>query len=63
VSLECIWCQEWKPGIEKINGPITLQQIRNPAYKPSFVPFKFCPWCGHELHEIASSPVNQSGDA
>jgi hypothetical protein len=63
VSLECHFCLYWQSNIEAINGPIVLQMIRNPAYKPTFRPFKFCPWCGHELHEVANSNAASSAKA
>ena len=46
-------CEEWQPGIKKIDAPIALAQARNPSltYTPEFqfVPFKFCPWCGRKV--------------
>lgn len=43
-------CEQWGPGIAKLNGPIVLAQARNPALTSTpeftFTPFKFCPWCG-----------------
>jgi len=49
--------------MEAINGPIVLQQIRMPSYRPTFKPFKFCPWCGHELHAVEPKPQAVSGNA
>lgn len=42
-------CDKWKNNIEKLNGPMVLQQIRNPQYKPNIEIFEFCPWCGKKL--------------
>jgi hypothetical protein len=44
-------CDEWEPGIEKINGPLLLAQARNPHLTQTeafhFIPFRYCPWCGN----------------
>lgn len=44
-------CFEWSPGMEAINWPIAIQQIRGGfVFEPGhFIPMKFCPWCGHKL--------------
>ena len=45
-------CPDWKPQIEKVNAPIQLQSVRSGfRWKYDGKPFKFCPWCGHELDE------------
>ena len=55
---ECIWCPDWAPQIEKVNAPIILQQLRTGRSDYDGKPFKFCPWCGHELHEVAAKTVD-----
>jgi hypothetical protein len=54
MALECIWCTDWREQIAKVNGPIEMQAIRS-GFRHQYdgKPFKFCPWCGQELHEVA----------
>jgi len=59
MSLECIWCQDWKPQIKKVERPIVLQSIRAGRDLFDGKPFRFCPWCGHELHEVAPPPQSE----
>ena len=52
-------CSDWRETIEKVNGPIVLQQIRSggrTAYDGK--PFEFCPWCGDELIEEYDCPIH-----
>lgn len=53
-------CPDYAPELEKINGPIALQQIRSgqPAGPDYFKPWAYCPWCGSDLTEAvdASAP-------
>ena len=46
-------CKDWIPGMERINDPIVLEQIRGGfRHEPGhFIPMKFCPWCGNKLRE------------
>lgn len=42
-------CSDWPVQIEKVNGPIVLQNIRagRDLYKETGgKPFRYCPWCG-----------------
>ena len=57
-------CKDWKPNIDKINAPITLQTLRSGgAYQFDGEPFHFCPWCGKELvDEQESDKPNQALD-
>ena len=56
MSLECIWCSDWKPNIEKVNAPLMLAAARNPHHKQyDGKPFRFCPWCGQELYEVVQA--------
>ncbi len=51
-TLKCD-CKDWKPGMEKINAPIVLEQTRGGFVYPDdhFIKMKFCPWCGMPLKE------------
>lgn len=48
MKLEC-GCADWKPQMEKINGPIVLQSLRAGRDLYDGKAFKFCPWCGVRL--------------
>lgn len=55
MSLECIWCKDWMHQSYILNGFIQIASAR--SGKDLFAEaggkaFKFCPWCGHELHEV-----------
>lgn len=49
-------CLDWAVGVDKINAPILLAQARNPRLMDTpaftFVPWKFCPWCGVALRLV-----------
>jgi hypothetical protein len=62
MSLECIWCEDWKPNSEKVDAPMVLLHARNPSTYKGYdgKPFKFCPWCGQPLYEVATSPSQTS---
>lgn len=54
--MSCL-CQDFETQVEIVNGPIVLQTIRSGgAYKYPGKPFKFCPWCGDELFDLATNP-------
>lgn len=42
-------CQDWKPGIEEINGFISFAWCHDIGYKGKC--FVFCPWCGKKLEK------------
>ena len=44
-------CQDWKDNIDKINGPIMLEQLRGKSKGYDGVPIRYCPWCGEKLLE------------
>jgi hypothetical protein len=46
-------CPDWESGIEKINGPIILDQVRTGNYVDEnyFKKFVYCPWCGEKVRE------------
>lgn len=50
-------CDEWEPGVEKINGPLLLAQARNPHLTNTpefqFNPFRYCPWCAGTVRPSA----------
>lgn len=46
------YCEDWAEQIKLVNGPILLQQARNPAHKYTGKVFAYCPWCGDKLYEI-----------
>lgn len=47
--MECD-CDDWKEGMEKINGPIEFMQARGTCYSEDhFIKMYFCPWCGENL--------------
>ncbi len=49
-------CSAWLPQNERINGPITLSQVRSGTSLPPdyFVRWEFCPWCGTSRRAAAS---------
>ena len=62
---ECIWCPDWKPQSDIVDGFIRTAAMRagqpNLYAKAGGIPFRFCPWCGHELHEVAERPAEGKG--
>jgi hypothetical protein len=52
-------CDEWEPGVAKINAPIMLAQARNPQLTQTeefrFNVFRFCPWCSKPVRTNAAS--------
>lgn len=64
MSLECIWCPDWTPQMTIVNGFVQIASIRagQDLYaQAGGKPFSYCPFCGHELHEVAQPPP-QSGE-
>jgi hypothetical protein len=53
-------CEDWEPGVARINGPVVLQQIRAGRSLPDnhFKPWAFCPWCGRRL-ELPTEPTHR----
>ena len=46
-------CDKFEAGLKAINGPIHLQSVRSGGkyqFDKEYV-FKFCPWCGCQLHQ------------
>ena len=54
-------CEKFEDGMKAVNGPITLQSARSGGayqFDQKYV-FRFCPWCGSQLHRADDEPWNE----
>lgn len=52
--MKCM-CKEWQENLPKVEEPRMREHARTGQGHYDGVPFRYCPWCGHLLHETTSS--------
>jgi len=42
-------CEEWEPNLKAINGCIANSANHHCPLPDTYIPFRYCPWCGKQL--------------
>ena len=50
-------CNYFNEGMEKVNAPLFLQAARTGGKGYDGIPFKYCPWCGGNIHHKENKEI------